>query len=121
MLGTFVLSSGYYDAYYAKAQKLRRLLKDKTMEIFSNYDLILTPTTPNPAFEIGKIADPVAMYLEDIFTVHANLAGIPAISVPAANDNNNLPFGIQFMAPPFQEAALLNMCNNILQSEFIHI
>ena len=120
MLGTFVLSSGYYDAYYAKAQKLRRLLKDKTMEIFSNYDLILTPTTANPAFEIGKIADPVAMYLEDIFTVHANLAGIPAISVPAGRSSDHLPFGIQFMAPPFQEASLLNMCNNILQSEFIH-
>lgn len=120
MLGTFVLSSGYYDAYYAKAQKLRRLLRDKTMEIFSNYDLILTPATPNHAFEIGKIADPVAMYLEDIFTVHANLAGIPAIVVPAGRDSDNLPVGIQLMAPPFKEASLLNMCNNILQSEFIH-
>lgn len=121
MLGTFVLSSGYYDAYYARAQKLRRVLRDKTLEIFKNYDLILTPTTPNVAFEIGQIADPVAMYLEDIFTVHANLAGIPAISIPVGKNAQNLPFGLQLMAPPFMEANLLNMCNKLLDTEFIHI
>jgi aspartyl-tRNA(Asn)/glutamyl-tRNA(Gln) amidotransferase subunit A len=121
MLGTFVLSAGYYEAYYARAQKLRRVLRDKTMEIFKDYDLILTPTTPNVAFEIGAIADPVAMYLEDIFTVHANLAGIPAISIPAGQNKENMPFGLQLMAPPFMESSLLNMCNNIIHQEFIHI
>ena len=121
MLGTFVLSSGYYDAYYAKAQKLRRVLRDKTLDILNSYDLIMTPTTPNVAFEIGQIADPVAMYLEDIFTVHANLAGIPAISVPIGKNKDRMPFGVQFMAAPFKEALLLNMCNIVLDKEFIHI
>jgi aspartyl-tRNA(Asn)/glutamyl-tRNA(Gln) amidotransferase subunit A len=108
MLGTFVLSAGYYDAYYSKAQKVRRLLRDKTLNILNSYDLILTPSTPGPAFEFGKnSADPIKMYLEDIFTVQANLTGIPAISIPAGRSSSGLPFGIQFMGKPFEESFLL--------------
>lgn len=109
MLGTFVLSSGYYDAYYTKAQKVRRLIKDKTNEILSNYDFILMPTTPTAAFSIGEIVkDPIIMYLEDIFTVQAALAGVPAISLPAGNNVDGLPLGLQLLAPAFAEEELLN-------------
>ncbi len=107
MLGTFVLSAGYYDAYYSKAQKVRALLRDKTLEILKQYDLILTPSTPGTAFEFGKNStDPIKMYLEDIFTVQANITGIPAISIPVARHSNGLPFGIQLMARPFEESLL---------------
>jgi aspartyl-tRNA(Asn)/glutamyl-tRNA(Gln) amidotransferase subunit A len=110
MLGTFVLSAGYYDAYYARAQKVRRLIRDKTKDILSNYDFILTPTTPGFAFEFGKNAsDPIQMYLEDIFTVQAPLAGIPAISVPLPLQNQNiLKAGIQIMADDFQEKKIFD-------------
>ena len=108
MLGTFVLSSGYYDAYYSKAQRVRRVLKNKTNEILNNYDFILLPTTPGTAFEFGnKSADPIAMYLEDIFTVQANITGLPAISLPVGKHSNGLPFGIQLMAKSFAESDLL--------------
>jgi aspartyl-tRNA(Asn)/glutamyl-tRNA(Gln) amidotransferase subunit A len=108
MLGTFVLSAGYYDAYYSKGQKVRRLLRDKTYEILKTYDCIVLPTTPGPAFEFGaNSADPIKMYLEDIFTVQANLTGIPAVSVPAGATKAGLPFGIQVMSAPFSEAFLL--------------
>lgn len=107
MLGTFVLSAGYYDAYYSKGQKVRRLLRDKTQEIFNNYDLILLPTTPGTAFEYdANSADPIKMYLEDIFTVQANLTGVPAISVPAGKSESGLPFGVQVMARPFEEGKM---------------
>lgn len=107
MLGTFVLSAGYYDAYYSKGQKVRRLLRDKTQEIFDQYDFILLPTTPGTAFEIGaNSADPIKMYLEDIFTVQANLTGFPAISVPAGNNSAGLPFGVQLMGRRFEDAEL---------------
>lgn len=106
MLGTFVLSAGYYDAYYAKAQKVRRMIYEKIKEIFSQYDIIAIPTTPNHAFEFGQKSDnPIEMYLEDIYTVLANLAGIPAISVPMKSETA-LPFGIQFMANAFEEKKL---------------
>lgn len=109
VLGTFVLSAGYYDAYYAKAQKVRRLIRDKTDEILKNYDLIMLPTAPTPAFTIGeKSDDPVVNYLADIFTVQASLAGIPAISLPVGNNKEGLPLGIQFLAPRFGESNLLN-------------
>jgi aspartyl-tRNA(Asn)/glutamyl-tRNA(Gln) amidotransferase subunit A len=109
VLGTFVLSAGYYDAYYAKAQKVRRLIRDKTDEILRNYDLIMLPTAPTPAFTIGeKSDDPIVSYLADIFTVQASLAGIPAISLPAGNNKEGLPLGIQFLAPRFGESNLLN-------------
>lgn len=108
MLGTFVLSAGYYDAYYTKAQKVRRIVQQKTNEILSKYDFILSPTTPTPAFKIGdKAADPVAMYLADIFTVQAPLAGIPAISVPAGTDATGMPWGIQLMSAKNSDAQLL--------------
>ncbi|HRE96388.1 MAG TPA: Asp-tRNA(Asn)/Glu-tRNA(Gln) amidotransferase subunit GatA [Flavobacteriales bacterium] len=108
MLGTFVLSAGYYDAYYTKGLKVRRIIREKTREILSSYDFILTPTTPDAAFEFGqKSADPVAMYLEDIFTVQANLAGVPAISLPLGKKSDGLPYGIQLMAGDFEEEKLL--------------
>lgn len=108
MLGTFVLSSGYYDAYYSKAQKVRRLLRNKTDEIFSSHDFILLPSTPGTAFPIGeKSNDPIKMYLEDIYTVQANLCGIPAISLPLGTSSEGLPFGIQLMANRSQDTKLL--------------
>lgn len=108
MLGTFVLSSGYYDAYYSKAQRVRRMLKNKTNDILNNHDFILLPTTPGTAFEFGnKSADPIAMYLEDIFTVQANITGLPAISLPLGTHSNKMPFGIQLIAKDFDEENLL--------------
>ncbi|MXV17947.1 Asp-tRNA(Asn)/Glu-tRNA(Gln) amidotransferase subunit GatA [Hufsiella ginkgonis] len=116
MLGTFILSAGYYDAYYAKAQKVRKLIRQKTEEILNTYDFILMPTTPTPAFGIGeKIDDPVTMYLADIFTVQASLAGIPAISVPAGNNSSGLPLGLQFMGRRFGEGELLAFSEHFLE------
>jgi aspartyl-tRNA(Asn)/glutamyl-tRNA(Gln) amidotransferase subunit A len=107
MLGTFVLSSGYYDAYYTKAQQVRRLIQDRTEEVFKDYDFILMPTTPSTAFEIGvKNEDPTVVYLEDLYTVHANLAGLPAISLPLWNSSENMPIGVQLMASSFKENEL---------------
>ncbi|MFT4968460.1 MAG: aspartyl-tRNA(Asn)/glutamyl-tRNA(Gln) amidotransferase subunit A [Chitinophagales bacterium] len=107
MLGTFVLSSGYYDAYYSKAQKVRRLLSESVSEIYKESDFILSPTTPSPAFKLGaKTADPVEMYLEDIYTVLANLVGAPAISLPLYQTKGGLPIGMQFMAHNQEEGAL---------------
>lgn len=108
MLGTFVLSHGYYDAYFTKGQKVRRVIQDKTKAILNDFDFILTPTTPSTAFEIGKNADdPITMYLQDIFTVQANLAGNPAISLPLGKHSNGLPFGIQLVGKHFEEGNLL--------------
>ena len=107
MLGTFVLSAGYHDAYFTKAQKIRRLIKDKTNEMFEEYDFVISPTTPHTPFEIGKKqTDPTVMYLEDIFTVQANLAGNPAISLPLVKHSNGLPIGLHLMADNFKEADL---------------
>ena len=107
MLGTFVLSAGYHDAYFTKAQKIRRLIKDKTNEMFEEYDFVVSPTTPHTPFEIGKKqTDPTVMYLEDIFTVQANLAGNPAISLPLGKHSNGLPIGLHLMADNFKEADL---------------
>ncbi|WP_311951871.1 Asp-tRNA(Asn)/Glu-tRNA(Gln) amidotransferase subunit GatA [Mucilaginibacter terrae] len=109
MLGTFVLSAGYYDAYYAKAQKVRRLIKERTDAILAEYDFILTPTAPEPAFKIGREdIDPIVTYLEDIFTVQASLAGVPAISLPIQNNSAGLPLGLQLVTKAFAEADLLN-------------
>jgi len=107
LLGTFVLSAGYYDAYYAQAQRVRRILRDRTLAHLRQVDLILSPTCPGTAFGHGAITDPVAMYLQDIFTVQANLTGTPAISLPTGTHSNGLPFGIQLTARPFEEALLL--------------
>ena len=116
MLGTFVLSHGYYDAYYSKGQKVRRVIQNKTNEIFADYDFVLMPTTPSTAFEIGKNNDdPITMYLQDIFTVQANLAGNPAISLPIGEHSNGLPFGVQIMGKHFDEGNLLAFSNYIMQ------
>jgi aspartyl-tRNA(Asn)/glutamyl-tRNA(Gln) amidotransferase subunit A len=107
LLGTFVLSSGYYDAYYVRAQKNRTRLRHAFMQIFENVDVVLLPTSPTTAFAIGdRTEDPLAMYLADVFTVYANLAGLPALSVPAGRDAAGLPVGAQIMAPPFGEERL---------------
>lgn len=116
MLGTFVLSAGYYDAYYAKAQKVRRLIQEKTNKIFEEYDFILMPTAPEPAHDIGKQeTDPVVSYLADIFTVQASLTGVPAISLPAGNNAKGLPLGLQLLAKHFGEQELLNFSKYFLE------
>lgn len=108
MLGTYVLSSGYYDAYYTKAQKVRRLIKEDFEDAFKKVDVILTPTSPTTAFKIGEnTSDPLEMYLNDIYTTSANLAGIPGISIPIGNDSNGLPIGLQLLANQFSEEILL--------------
>ncbi|WP_338872433.1 Asp-tRNA(Asn)/Glu-tRNA(Gln) amidotransferase subunit GatA [Spirosoma sp. SC4-14] len=108
LLGTFALSASYYDAYYTKAQQVRRLIREETERVFDQYDFLLSPTTPTPAFRLGeKTEDPLQMYLADIFTVQANVVGYPAISIPNGTDNNGLPIGIQLLAPPFAEGALV--------------
>ena len=110
MIGTYVLSSGYYDAYYLKAQKVRRLIKNDFDEAYNKVDAILTPSTPSSAFKIGeKSNDPVSMYLNDIFTVPVNLAGLPGISIPAGVDKNNYPLGLQIIGKPFDEQTVLNI------------
>lgn len=114
MLGTYVLSAGYYDAYYRKGQKVRRLIMNDFENAFREVNFIISPTTPTTAFLLGeKIDDPLAMYLNDVYTVSANLAGIPAISIPAGTDKNNLPYGIQIMGKKFDELGLLRMWNEI--------
>ncbi|MGV6860834.1 MAG: Asp-tRNA(Asn)/Glu-tRNA(Gln) amidotransferase subunit GatA [Putridiphycobacter sp.] len=114
MLGTFVLSHGYYDAYYTKAQKVRRIIQNKTNDILKDYDVILLPTTPTTAFKIDGVKDPIQMYLQDIYTVQANLAGNPAISIPAGQHSNGLPFGLQLIGKHFDESNLLSISDYIL-------
>jgi len=108
LIGTYVLSAGYYDAYYLKAQKTRRLIQNDFIDAFKTVDALLTPATPSAAFPIGqKITDPVTMYLNDVFTVPASLAGVPAMSVPAGLAKNGLPLGLQLIAPSFREDTLV--------------
>ncbi len=110
MIGTYVLSSGYYDAYYLKAQKVRQLIKKDFDDAYKVVDAILTPSTPSSAFKIGeKTNDPVSMYLNDIFTVPVNLAGLPGISIPAGLDKNGYPLGLQIIGKPFDEQTILNI------------
>jgi len=110
LIGTYVLSSGYYDAYYLKAQKVRQLIKNDFDKSFADVDSILTPSTPSSAFKTGaKTDDPVSMYLNDIFTVPVNLSGLPAISIPAGYDKNNLPLGLQLIGKAFDEQTILNL------------
>ncbi|MFU8798334.1 MAG: amidase, partial [Gammaproteobacteria bacterium] len=111
MIGTYVLSSGYYDAYYLKAQKVRRLISQDYQRAFEHVDVILGPTTPTPAFKLGeKTSDPVSMYLSDIYTIGVNLAGLPAISVPVGF-SGKLPIGMQLIGNYFTEAKLLNIAH----------
>jgi aspartyl-tRNA(Asn)/glutamyl-tRNA(Gln) amidotransferase subunit A len=115
MLGTFVLSAGFYDAYYTKAQKIRRLIKETTEGLLQQYDFVLTPTTTTTAFKIGDHSgDPISMYLADIFTVQANICGIPAISFPKGTDANGLPIGLQLMTRAFEEESLLTFTQSLL-------
>ncbi|UOQ72646.1 Asp-tRNA(Asn)/Glu-tRNA(Gln) amidotransferase subunit GatA [Hymenobacter cellulosilyticus] len=117
LLGTFVLSADYYDAYYTKAQRVRRLIKDKTDELLRQYDFLVLPTTPTTAFKIGENQkDALAMYLADIFTVQASLAGVPAISVPAGVDSAGLPIGVQVLSGAFREEHLLAFANSLTES-----
>ena len=113
MLGNFVLSSGFYDAYFTKAQKVRRLIQEKTKLMFKNNDVLIFPTTPSTAFNIGEIKDPIKMYLQDIFTVHANITGMPAISLPLGKGKNNMPFGIQLMVDNFKEDLLFSISKSL--------
>jgi len=109
LIGTYVLSAGYYDAYYLRAQKIRKLIANEFEEVFRTVDMLLTPTTPNAAFPIGRrLDDPVTMYLNDVFTVPANLAGLPGISVPAGLDADGLPLGLQLVGRPFDEETLFS-------------
>lgn len=118
MLGTFVLSSGYYDAYYSKAQQVRRLLQDQTSSIFIDYDAIISPTSPTTAFPLGeKTNDPVSAYLADIFTVFANLTGVPGISVPLFTHSNGMPFGLQIMTKNSDELTLLKIADHLLKQK----
>ena len=114
MLGNFVLSSGYYDAYFTKAQKVRKLIKEATEQMLKENDILLFPTTPTTAFKIGEINDPIQMYLQDIFTVHANIVGVPAVSLPMGQHSNNLPFGVQLMSSTFKEDLLYSASQYIL-------
>jgi aspartyl-tRNA(Asn)/glutamyl-tRNA(Gln) amidotransferase subunit A len=108
MIGTFVLSAGYYDAYYVKAQKVRALIRKDYDEAFTQVDVVALPTSPTVAFKVGaRTADPIQMYLADVFTVAANLAGLPAISIPCGVTKENLPVGLQLTARPFDEGTLL--------------
>ncbi|HLZ17094.1 MAG TPA: amidase family protein, partial [Cyclobacteriaceae bacterium] len=115
LLGTFVLSSDYYDAYYSKAQKVRRRIRDEIKSVFKKFDIILMPTTPSTAFKLGMHSDnPVEMYLADLFSVQANVAGVPAVSVPCGVDSQGLPIGLQLMADDFEEGKLLGFSKVIL-------
>ena len=121
MTGTYVLSAGYYDAYYLKAQKVRQLISNDFEEAFKEVDLIIGPTTQSPAFKIGeKIDDPVSMYMNDIYTISSNLAGLPALSHPVGFIDK-LPIGMQLIAPHFQESQLLNFCHLFQQETDFHL
>jgi aspartyl-tRNA(Asn)/glutamyl-tRNA(Gln) amidotransferase subunit A len=116
MLGTFVLSSGYFDEYFTKAQKVRKKLIERTELIFNHFDAIILPNSPSTAFKLGeKMEDPVSMYLADIFTVFANLVGLPAISIPLFRHSNGMPFGLQIMTYQFSDLSLLQLSHQWMQ------
>ncbi|MEQ8364715.1 MAG: Asp-tRNA(Asn)/Glu-tRNA(Gln) amidotransferase subunit GatA [Cyclobacteriaceae bacterium] len=119
LLGTFVLSASYYDAYYTKAQKVRNLIRKQTKEIFEQFDFIIMPTTPTTAFKLGEnTKDPIAMYLADLFSVHANVAGVPALSVPCGQDGEGLPIGLQVVANDFDESRLFQFSKELMNFEY---
>ena len=121
MLGTYTLSAGYYDAYYNRAQKVRTALRNAYVSTLQDYQAILTPTTPGPAFKVGeKVDDPVAMYLSDIFTVSANLTGLPALSMPSGA-HQGLPLGVQLLGKPFSEVSLLTLCRDYQKATQHHL
>lgn len=116
MLGTFVLSASYYDAFFTKAQRVRRLVREETLRLLDQYDFLLVPTTPTTAFELGRFGESnwLELYLADLFTVQASVAGIPAVSVPTGKDQKGLPIGIQVMAKPFAEAEMLGFAKTLV-------
>lgn len=117
LLGNFVLSSSYYDAYYTKAQKVRRLIREKTKDVFKDYNFIIMPAAPTTAFKLGELTDnPLEMYLADLFSVQANVAGIPGISLPCGNDKKGLPIGVQVLADDFKEYELFQFSRLFLQA-----
>ncbi|KOF02869.1 glutamyl-tRNA amidotransferase [Roseivirga seohaensis subsp. aquiponti] len=117
MLGTFVLSADYYDAYFTKAQKARKLIKEATEKILSEYDFIIIPTTPTTAFDLGEHSkSPIEVYMADLFTVQASISGLPAISVPVGKDDNGMPIGLQIISAAFQEAKLFAFSRNLIQN-----
>lgn len=118
MIGTYALSSGYYDAYYAKAQKVRTLVKQDFDNAFKDVDIIATPTSPSTAFKIGeKASDPMQMYLSDIFTISCNLAGLPGLSLPCGFSKAKLPIGLQLLGRPFEEGTLLSAAHHYEQAK----
>ena len=119
LVGTYALSAGYYDAYYRKAQKIRRLIKNDFVETFKEVDVIIGPTSPHTAFKLGAKTDPVTMYLEDIYTIAVNLAGLPAISIPAGIANG-LPLGMHIVGKDFDEAKILNVAHQFQQQTDWH-
>jgi aspartyl-tRNA(Asn)/glutamyl-tRNA(Gln) amidotransferase subunit A len=117
LLGTFVLSSSYYDSFYTKAQKVRQLIRQETTEVFKHYDFLISPTAPTTAFKVGeKQGNPLTMYLADVYSVYANIAGIPAISVPCGSDLQKMPIGLQIMAADFNETKLLAVAKRLLRN-----
>jgi aspartyl-tRNA(Asn)/glutamyl-tRNA(Gln) amidotransferase subunit A len=117
LLGTYALSAGYYDAYYLKAMKCRTLILRDFQQAFERVDVVLTPTSPTVAFRIGeRTADPLSMYLSDIFTITCNLAGLPGISLPCGKNSEGLPIGLQLMAPHFEESRLLRLAHHFEKS-----
>jgi aspartyl-tRNA(Asn)/glutamyl-tRNA(Gln) amidotransferase subunit A len=118
MLGTYVLSAGYYDAYYRKAQQVRTLIKQDFLNAFKSCDAIITPTSPTPAFNIGeKVDDPLAMYLNDIYTVTGNLSGVPGLSAPCGISSERLPIGYQLLGPYWSEPALFKLAHAYEQAK----
>jgi aspartyl-tRNA(Asn)/glutamyl-tRNA(Gln) amidotransferase subunit A len=116
LLGTFVLSAGYFDAYFTKAQQVRRMLVDTTTGIFGNFDAIILPTSPTTALSLGENSDdPIAMYLADIYTVFANLTGLPAISIPLYKHSNGMPFGLQILTNKMDEVTLCQLSTLLMQ------
>lgn len=121
ILGTYVLSSGYYDAYYLRAQKVRTLIRQDFLNAYKEVDALLTPTTPTPAFKIGEKADPLAMYLCDVYTIGVNLAGLPGLSLPCGFSKSGLPIGLQVIGQPFKEAELLSIARAYEQAHDWHL
>jgi aspartyl-tRNA(Asn)/glutamyl-tRNA(Gln) amidotransferase subunit A len=118
MLGTYALSAGYYDAYYLKAQQVRTLLTRDFQDAFTSVDAMITPVTPTVAFKLGeKTDDPVAMYLNDIYTVTANLVGVPGISLPCGNNHDGLPIGIQVLGKHFDESTVIRLAHAMEQGQ----
>ena len=122
MLGTYVLSAGYYDAYYRKAQKARTVIRQDFERVFKKVDFLATPVSPTTAFKIGeKTADPIQMYLSDIYTIPVNLAGLPGMSIPCGFDSKNLPVGLQLIGKPFDEGTLLTAAHAYEQATDWHL